>query len=171
MFINLRNISLGMGLIGWFFTILLAFILLLIITIGFYEGRKSYWDNRVTEMCSEDGGVKVFETIQVIQKEHPELISSSGNLIVPNLSNATLEDPYYIDFSESIIRKKNPRVRRTETKIIRRSDSKILSIRISYSRGGGDFPIIIAAPSSYSCRKIDGINTSLIKSTFSIKGV
>ncbi len=166
--IKLRKQCSGMGLIGWVVTIP---VVLVVIAFLFCEANKAYWDHKVTEMCEKDGGVVVHEKIQILKEQYPKLISSSGNVMIPNLSNANSDDPYYITFTELIIREKNPKVRRAETKIIRRLDSKILSLRISYSRGGGDFPTIIAAPSSFSCRNIENINTSLIKSTFSIKGV
>lgn len=160
----------GLGLIGWIITIPLVFIALLMLVVGFFEGRKAYWNHKVTEMCEKDGGVKVYEHIELSRREYPTLISSSGNVIIPNLSNAKPNDPYYVTFSEIIIREKNPKVRKTETKIIRHSDSKVLSLRVSYSRGGGDIPTGILAPSSFSCRSLGDINTSLIESTFSVEG-
>lgn len=159
----------GLSLIGWLIKIPVFLIILLVLVIGFYEGRKAYWDYRVTKMCEEDGGVTVFEKVELEKNKHSNLISRGGSVIIPIFSNAKIDDPYYIVFSESILRKKNPKVRKTETKIIRRSDSKVLSLKVSYSRGGGDFPTFIAAASAFSCRNVKGINTILGKSTFTIK--
>jgi len=159
---NYKKIS-GMGFIGWIITIPAVLIGILILIIGFYEGRKAYWDYKVTQMCEEDGGVIVYEYIELSREKHPDLISSSGNVIIPSKSNVTKSDPYYVTFSELVIKEKGPKIRKTETRINRSEDSKILSLRVGYSREGGDFPMIIGAPSNYSCRNIEGINTSIIE--------
>jgi len=159
-----------MGVFGWLISIPLVLISLLILVVIFFEARKAYWDHRIEEMCEKDGGVIVHEYIELEREEYPNLISSSGNVIIPNKYNAKVGDPYFVTFSESILRDGTPKIRRTETKIIRRSDSKILSIRVGYSREGGDIPTGILAPSSFSCRSVKNINTSLIKSTFSVTG-
>lgn len=54
--IKLRKQYLGLGLIGWIVAVPLGLISLLILVIGFYEGRKAYWDSKVREMCEKDGG-------------------------------------------------------------------------------------------------------------------
>lgn len=34
----------------------LTLVLILLLALAFFEGRKAYWDYRVREMCAKDGG-------------------------------------------------------------------------------------------------------------------
>ncbi|MDZ7805104.1 hypothetical protein [Thiohalophilus sp.] len=55
--------------IGFF----IAIIVIAISIVVFYEGRKAYWDYRVQEMCEEEGGVKVYESIYLPKNKFNEL--------------------------------------------------------------------------------------------------
>lgn len=46
----------GFSLVRWLVVLSFVAIALVIITVGFYEGRKAYWNNKVNELCAEDGG-------------------------------------------------------------------------------------------------------------------
>ena len=81
--IKLGKQCLGMGLIGWVITIPLTLILLLILVVGFYEGRKAYWDHKVTEMCEKDGGIKIYERVQLDEAEYNLYINKFGQLSIP----------------------------------------------------------------------------------------
>ncbi|OUS17010.1 hypothetical protein A9Q88_06060 [Gammaproteobacteria bacterium 50_400_T64] len=166
---NIFNKQYGVSVIKFIALTPLILIGLVVLAFIFTLLNKAYWDYRVEKMCEKDGGVTVYEIINLPKKS--ELISFSGNVIIPNQGESNSSDPYYIAFSETIVKNRFPQVRRTETKIIRSIDLRLLSLRVSYSRGGGDFPTGIAAPSSFSCRSLKNINSRLIKSTFSVKEI
>jgi len=115
---------------------------------AFWEvaGKKMYWDAKVRELCAKDGGVKVYETVELA----PELLDKVGRIWIPYKSEAKPSDPYYYDVEKRYYHEDDPQVTRRQTRIIRRSDGKVLGEYISYSRSGGDLP----GPwfgSSYSC--------------------
>ncbi|MEO1768095.1 hypothetical protein, partial [Thiobacter aerophilum] len=46
----------GSSLVKKLLFIPLAFVVLLLLAISFFEGRKAYWDYQVRKMCEKDGG-------------------------------------------------------------------------------------------------------------------
>lgn len=52
-----------------------ALISLLVLAIGFYEGRKAYWDSKVREMCAKDGGVQIINKLRVSTEEILALVA------------------------------------------------------------------------------------------------
>lgn len=145
---------------------------LFLIFLGFIctELNKAFWDYKVKKMCEKDGGVMVFEEVQLSRNVHREIISDRDVLMIPHKSNVKNNSPFYIDGSTKKLRFRFPEIRKYEDFIVDRKYGKILGKRIIYSRVGGDFPIIIAHPSSFSCRNIKGINTNLPNSIFTIQG-
>jgi hypothetical protein len=117
---------------------------------SFWEagGKKLYWDAKVRELCAQDGGVKVYETVTL----PPEMFDkyANQNWILPSKDNATPSDEYYVETEEYYYRKAAPQIARTQHRIIRRSDRKVLGELIRYGRGGGDLPGPWH-PSSFMC--------------------
>lgn len=116
--------------------LLLAFAPLL--TLGFYEGRKAYWDAKVREMCAKDGGITVYETVKLPAEKFNEW--GQPNFYRPAQGKDALGADYVFASDIFYYRKGNPQVARHNIKVIRRSDGKLLGESISYGRGGGDFP-------------------------------
>ena len=133
---------------------------------AFWEvaGKKMYWDAKVLELCAKDGGVKVYETVELT----PNLLDWAGRISIPSKSKATAEDYYFYEMEDQYLRKKNPKIIRTRTVIIRRSDNKILGESIRYGRGGGDLPGPWEA-SNYNCPTISKDNIGIENQIF-IKG-
>ena len=111
-----------------------------------YVGKKMYWDAKVREWCAKDGGVKVFETVELT----PDLIDWAGRIHIPYKKNTKPSDKYYMETEQFYFRVKDPIVYRRVARIIRRNDKKILGKKITYHRGGGDLPGFWY-PSSFSC--------------------
>lgn len=116
--------------------LLIAFLLLM---LGFFEGRKAYWDYRVQEMCKKDGGTKVFEYVTISRDDALKQGLMRGNLFVIPTSKKDNSN-FYIKNSTQEIHKVEPRILRFETKIIRIKDDKVIAKRVLYGRIGGDFP-------------------------------
>ena len=118
---------------------------------GYVPGQQLYWDAQVKEMCEKDGGVTVYETIELSEEEYKRLGGIYGGLPIPDERSDRSNHPYVRERIESRIREANPEVVRTEELIKRRSDGKLLARSVSYSRRGGDFPTGLAHDSSFSC--------------------
>lgn len=151
------------GLAGWFVSIPLALIGILILVVIFFEGRKVYWDNKVRELCEKDGGITVYETVQLNEDEYRQYINQFGKLSIPREDEAPDNVQYVYDDKRDFIHQNNPTVRRYEFIIKRRSDNKTLGKRISYSRVGGDF-FALDSSSSFRCpEKVESLFKVVMK--------
>lgn len=120
---------------------------------AFWEagGKKLYWDAKVRDLCAKDGGVKVYETVEL----PPELYDyyAGRNWVLPDKSKATPVDEYFFERDIVYLHEDDPLVTRSQARIIRRNDGRVLGEYIRYGRGGGDLP----GPwhgSSFSCADI-----------------
>ncbi|MES9830212.1 MAG: hypothetical protein ABW201_18280 [Candidatus Thiodiazotropha sp.] len=114
-----------------------------------FAGKKMYYDAKVREMCAEDGGITVFETVEL----PVDKFDKYGNV---NLTSEKLTKPsvnYFSEISEKAIRENDPTIIQYTLRIIRKSDNKVLGKAIRYGRGGGDLPGFWH-PSSYGCPPI-----------------
>lgn len=143
--------SRGFGVLGWLIMIAVVIIALLILVIGFYEGRKAYWDYRVREMCEKDGGVTVYEKVLISTEQYKNLPKVADSVSIPPEALMKPESPAFSTLSESVLREWQPRITRREQQIKRRLDGKVIGKIVSYSRVGGDFPTVIGHPTSFSC--------------------
>ncbi len=132
---------------------------------AFWEvsGKKMYWDAKVRELCAKDGGVKVYETVEL----PANMLDWAGRIKIPDKSKAIATDDFYKDREIIYYHRDNPQVTRQRTRIIRRSDGKVLGEYIRYGRGGGDMPGFWHA-SSFSCSDITGFQK--FESAIFIKG-
>mgnify|MGYP003676694076 FL=1 len=137
---------------------------LVILVFTYTELNKAYWDYRVKELCEEDGGVTVFETVVLTKEEHENL-----SAYISTRKSTTKVNGYFFESDTEIIREKSPVVRRYVSHLYRSSDKKILASRVGYSRRGGDIPTGISHPSGFSCTQLVGINNDIIGSIFIIK--
>ena len=139
----------GFGIVGWLFMIPVGIVALMILAVGFYEGRKAYWDHKIRELCEKDGGGKVLRTIDLNRQEYSHLLNKFGKLETP-LDRSGADDALIVQKQTSTyIRRNDPEVRRDVTVVIRKSDSAILAESVIYSRVGGD--LIALHPSYFSC--------------------
>ncbi|SEA84705.1 hypothetical protein SAMN05660420_03394 [Desulfuromusa kysingii] len=126
-------------------------------------GRVAYYDWQVRKLCAIDGGVKVYETVELT----PDLLDKFGRISIPYKTNATADDLYFYEKEKQYLRKKKPTLIRTRTVIIRLSDNKVLGELIRYGRGGGDLPSF-GHPSSFSCP--DPVKGSNFENSIFLKG-
>ena len=129
----------------------LAILAMLILAVGFYEGRKAYWDYRVKEMCEKDGGVTVHEKVSISAEQYNKLPKVADSISIPPEALAKPESPLFSVDDEIVQKEWAPAVSRRERHIKRRLDSKVIGKIVSYSRAGGDFPTGIGHQTSFSC--------------------
>ena len=147
-----RNIECGwLSFPGALVAILASPIVIFALTVGFYEARKAYWDQKVKEMCARDGGVTVYETVQLTKKDYETLGGTQGGLSLPDERRANKDYPYFRRVVDTVIWRGHLEVVRGETVVIRNSDGKALGRAVQYWRRGGDFPTGLFHDSSFVC--------------------
>lgn len=137
-------------------------ILVPLMVVGFYEGRKAYWDEQVRQMCAKDGGVSILEKVFISKEQEKYLPHVDG---VVTVSKESLSDPRAPAFSkaiETVVESGNPSVLRYEQVIVRRADKATTARAVIYVRTGGDLPSP-AFPSSYYCPPLNKINSDISK--------
>lgn len=156
----------GAGLVKSMLFLLAALVVLLLLVVGFFEGRKAYWDYQVRRMCEKDGGVFVVQQIHLNADDYRRLGGEQGEIPIPERRSAPSKAEYVSDTDRRMIREGNPSVWRTEATIRAVANDKTIARYINYSRRGGDFPTF-AHPSSFSCDQGQG---SVSRKIFIIEG-
>lgn len=118
---------------------------------AYVPGEKAYWDSRIRQMCEHDGGVTVYERVELSREAFKRLGGVGLALPLPSEADIRNVSPYFQRRIETNLHESNPEVIRAETQIIRRSDGKLLGRSIRYWRRGGDIPSGIAHESSFIC--------------------
>jgi len=160
----------GLSIVTWLSAILAFLIAGLVAAVIFYEGRKAYWDAQVKEMCENDGGIRVYERVAISRADYERLGGRNGMIPIPHEKNAAKDYPFVSSGTGQIINESNPRVYRTESNYLRRSDRKLIATSVQYSRVGGDFPLRFAHHSTYACPDAKTAAAEE-KSIFSIEGL
>jgi hypothetical protein len=128
--------------------------------------QQMYWDSKVKAMCEKDGGVTVFERVELSKVKYPQLnYAQNGEVILPINRRTSKHDPFYLKAKTDFLKEGYLKIVRYENSIIRTKDQKTLSTYVSYGRGGGDIPTI-SYPSSFSCDEIEGFESNFSKLTF-----
>jgi hypothetical protein len=147
-----------------FATLFLAPVVIVVAGIGGCEARKAYYDWQVRKLCDRDGGVVVYERMEMSKADYLRFSRDVGS--GEKFSPLAVESPVSTETTTTYIRRGSPEVRRDEEVFMRRSDNKILARYVYYARVGGDFPSW-AHPSSKGCAPIPG---GVSKRVFSIEG-
>lgn len=127
-------------------------------------GKALWLDHQVRELCAKDGGIKVYEVVKL----PPERFDKWGNVGIHDKKYAKPTDEYYYESEYHYYQEGNPTLLRSQDKIVRRSDGKVLGESIMYGRGGGDLP----GPwhgTSFNCPPIGAPGTNLETAIF-LKG-
>jgi hypothetical protein len=119
-------------------------------TLCFTGCEKARLDDEIRRLCAKDGGVKVYETVRLTDEEYQKLLNRYGELDIQNKDYAKPSDAFFQESNTAYLRTGNPELWRSEYRLVRRSDGKILATSVHYTRRGGDLP----GPwqdSSFSC--------------------
>jgi hypothetical protein len=127
---------------------------------------KSELDQEVRRLCAIDGGIKVYEAVRLPAEKFNEWRQTAFR--IPPKESVRPGDEYYYEWEIHYYRRGNPEYWRSEHRLVRANDKKVLGTSVRYVRRGGDLPSP-AHDSSFSCPEI-GRQPSLEQSVFS-KGV
>ena len=131
--------------------VVLAPIIVLVAGVGGCEARKAYYDWQVREMCKKDGGITVYEHINMSREVAASMGRVGGHLSITIESAAPANDIAFLRGEPNVLREGEPSIRRHEQAIVRRSDGKVVGSVVRYARAGGDFPFTASNPSVFSC--------------------
>ncbi len=148
------------------------FIGLLIVIFLFTVLNKAFWDSRIRHLCATDGGVTVFETVDLKDPAYRRIpIASNGRPLIPLASDMAPEDPLYRS-SISVYEQKfgGISIERSELSIVRKIDGKTVSQRVTFIRRDGDFTTLGSPGSGFSCEDISGLPLELLDQTFNLQG-
>jgi hypothetical protein len=148
-------------------TVSSPFIVLILGIVG-CEARKAYYDEKVRELCSRDGGIIIHKQLLINRFLASKISSVNGFPGAPPESSASIHDPAISVFTRRTIREGNPRITRMEQLIQLRSNRELLAQLVIYARSGGDFPLP-AEPSYYQCPSLRDMYAQ-IGSVFVIEG-
>jgi len=140
---------------------------------GYVPGRQAYWDEKVKEMCEKDGGVTIYERVRISKTEINRRVlpmTADGRLSFTTKESAHPEAPIYAEERITYLRESNPRVRRTESEILRRTDEAIVARWVIYARAGGDFPTGFSEGTSFICPDLQKMTTDLHEQLFIVEG-
>jgi hypothetical protein len=136
-----------------FIVVAVAFAAALAGCAGYVPAQQTYWDEKVKEMCEKDGGVTIYEPIQISRAEinrHILPMTRDGKLGIALKELAHPDAPVYAERKATYVKDGNPQVARVEWTAIRRSDQAVVARWIVYGRLGGDLPSP-AHESHFSC--------------------
>jgi hypothetical protein len=122
--------------------------------------EKDRLDAEVRRLCALDGGVNTYETVALPSERFDQF----NSVHVPDTRYAKPTDDYYYERSTEYLVRGNPDLLRFHTKLIRRSDKKLLGEGISYARRGGDLPGPWH-PSSFMCPQDVNVASKVFKRT------
>lgn len=159
----------GLGIIKVIALTPLVLIGLVMLAFIFTLLNKSYWDYRVKQMCEKDGGVTVYEKVELSEEEYKKYGGRAEPIRVPLEDSSSTNFFYVKKWLVHTLHKTNPEVIKSEFVVYRKYDGKKFGKMITYTRSGGDFPTIIGHPSGFSCRDIPGFKLNLEQQIFSVK--
>ena len=106
-----------------------------------------YADWKVDRLCKQDGGVKVFET----DSPPAEFRMPDGNVNLDLLQRAGPDKSYYVVYNWTVIEPKDPTVSRSEIKLFRSADKKLLGVAVSYIRPMQNVGVPLLHRRGYRC--------------------
>jgi hypothetical protein len=138
---------------------------MLIAWIGIPEFNQWRADHLVDELCVKDGGHEVYEVISI----PPEEFNKYWLTNLGGIGSVKKGAKYYAELTSTDIQGDSDKsaieklvIWKTETRIIRVVDGKIMAKLVSYTRRGGD-PVGPWHPSHYRCPKNDFSHEVFVK--------
>lgn len=157
----MKKRMMGWGLVKSTISVVLLVVIALVV---FFEGRKAYLDYQVRELCAKDGGATIFETVTLSEDKFDKF----NNIKIPVRAAALANEPYFYEKNTYYYKQGNPEMWRSEVRIVRARDEKLIGIEVRYVRRGGDFPGPMHE-SSFGCPTL-GSDLGLERKVF-IKGI
>jgi hypothetical protein len=145
---------------------LVAGVAILFTPAAISNARKTYYDRQVRALCAKEGGVRLYDKVTL----DAEKINKWGqpNFYEPTERENALGSDYLLEKDRHFYKRGSLGITRTQYRVIRRSDGKLLGEEVFYGRVGGDLP----GPwqhSSFHCPSDYGV-IPLLKNVFNKPG-
>lgn len=100
---------------------------------------KSELDAEVKRLCAIDGGIKVYEMVEL----PPERFNKYGQVEIPEKKQAKYGDDYYYEWGVTYLKHGKPEdgspdLARSHFKLYRSNNNKLIGESVAYTRRGGD---------------------------------
>jgi len=145
------------------YLILKIFLLLAIASIGSCWGYQEYWDQQVRALCEKDGGIVIFEEINLTKEMYIRNEGHKGNIRIPSKRHAKANHDFYSVTNTTNIKYFNNSkgklyVQRVENMIYRQADERLIEKKVYYFRRNGDILHNLGMhQGSFSCYSIPSI--------------
>lgn len=106
-----------------------------------------YVDWKIDRLCAKDGGLRVFETAEAPRA----LLHEDGSLDLNVLQRTRPEDPYFLEHLSETLKRRAPEIIRSEYRLWRSSDRKLIATTISYIRPTQNVGVPIFSHQAYTC--------------------
>lgn len=137
----------------------------LVVWLGVPTFNKWRADRLVDELCAKDGGINIYETVELPQ----ERFNNLGQVNLPTEENVKDSVDYFQSCKSSNIegdRNMEPVSRlaiwKTNCQVIRTADKKVIAELIMFTRRGGD-PVGPWHPSSHICPRNSNWKSVFVK--------
>jgi len=152
---------------------IIPLLLLLAVVMGFllFEARKVYWDRKISDLCRTEGGVTVYERVELSEEEFRRLGGVRGELPIPEDPSGKSQFPYFTRNARVNLAEGRLQVTKWESVVMRRADGKALGKVVGFFRRGGDFPMLIGEPTSFSCDGVPGVRLDVERQIFLVTGI
>ena len=133
-------------------------LLLIVLILSYFLTRYAYVDHQMSLMCAKDGGVQIYEQIEITQAEADSI--SVGKYIGGGMvKKQELKEgmPVYLsELEQEVVKKTYPQITRYEYTIHRAKDDKLLAREVWYIRKG-DAGIISKGDCPNSAKNIEQV--------------
>jgi hypothetical protein len=98
------------------------------------EHKDDAWNQKVKELCEQDGGMKVYEKARISQALYAKLEKDGGEILVLPKSEAAPDAPFFTETESTRLYSSRwfSGISRDETKFVRREDHKTLAVFVNY---------------------------------------
>ena len=129
------------------------------------------WDNQIKEMCEEEGGVVINQTVFLTREEFEAYGPIQGVIPIPlEAASHLYELPYFNRRTTTVINESRPRVEKFESLILRKSDAREMASSVSFGRISEDSWLGIRYDSGFGCASVEGFSANISPQLFEIAG-
>ena len=154
--------------IKWTFRMLGVLSILIVIFHVFTLFNKAYWDAQIDILCSMDGGVTVYERVDLRLPGYAGIeYSAHSNWPLIRSAQTNGSDAAIIRIATTDYQGKfgGINIIKRENRFVRVTDNKMLSKSLVYERAGGD-SLYLFHPSSHICEGYTYLESNLVNLTF-----
>lgn len=153
--------------IKYFYGFIGVIICLYVLQLIFWFFYLGFWDMRVEQMCLDDGGVVIHQTINLSEEEARALGLFDGTFSAPPDTFPSSEGrPVLQRVETTVLKSGTPTIRKFETTLYRVSDDQDLGTLTSYGRSGSGAILTFIETSSFGCSAVEGMSLDLEQQIF-----